>query len=487
MQKQQNNAGSTKHLGLFDLSIMGIGAIVGTGILVLTGIVSATDAGPAIVFSFIVAAIASGLIGLCYSELTTCLPNSGSAFYYSWVSIHKSVAFFAGWTLIGVYVTTTATVANGWTGYVKSFLEVIGVHLPHALLVNLASGGIINLPAVIMVLLIAIVLTGGTGESKWVNNALVVVKLFIILLFVLVSMWDVKAANYSPFFPYGVSGVFKGASAVFFSFLGFDALATSAEDTKDVGHTLPRAIIISLCVSTALYIIVSFVMTGVVPYSKLNVSEAMSYVLLAKGHTFVAQIVSLGAVFGICAVVYAFIYAGSNILKAMSRSNFLPHGLSHLNSKESPNRAIWLVAILSAVLAGEFDLHYLALIANVGSLLTFALISYIVMVMRKKYPHLKRPFKVAFGNVIPVCAIIVCVILLFSISLDAWMSYLVWMAIGALVYFAYTRNHAKAFDTHKLIAKIRAQRKKVGQTVSNDYLERKQKLEDNQRKLKDNQ
>ncbi len=439
-----------KTLGLFDLAILGIGAIIGTGILVLTGIVAAEDSGPAIVFSFLIAALASGLIGLCYSELTTSLPNSGSAFFYAWVAIGKFVAFLAGWTLIGVYVTTTATVANGWTGYVQSFLEVLGINLPHRFLVTPAAGGFVNLPAVLMIILMTVILTRGTSESKLVNNFLVGVKIFIILIFIIVSTQHVNPANWHPFLPYGYQGIFTGASAVFFSFLGFDALATSAEDAKDVGHTIPRAIILCLLVSTALYVIVSLVMTGVVPYKKLNVSEAMSYVLISQGHDYVAEVVSLGAVLGIMAVVFAFIYAGSNILKSMSRSRFLPKGLATLNAKtQSPNRAIWLVGLAAAVFAGEFDLHYLALIANIGSLTVFLLISLIVIILRYRYPELKRPFKVPFGNVIPTCSIIICIVLLVSISLKAWATYLVWIALGLIVYFCYSLKHADEFNFTK--------------------------------------
>ena len=435
---------------MFDLAILGIGAIIGTGILVLTGIVAAEDSGPAIVFSFLIAALASGLIGLCYSELTTSLPNSGSAFFYAWVAIGKFVAFLAGWTLIGVYVTTTATVANGWTGYVQSFLEVLGINLPHRFLVTPAAGGFVNLPAVLMIILMTVILTRGTSESKLVNNFLVGVKIFIILIFIIVSTQHVNPANWHPFLPYGYQGIFTGASAVFFSFLGFDALATSAEDAKDVGHTIPRAIILCLLVSTALYVIVSLVMTGVVPYKKLNVSEAMSYVLISQGHDFVAEVVSLGAVLGIMAVVFAFIYAGSNILKSMSRSRFLPKGLATLNAKtQSPNRAIWLVGLAAAVFAGEFDLHYLALIANIGSLTVFLLISLIVIILRYRYPELKRPFKVPFGNVIPTCSIIICIVLLVSISLKAWATYLVWIALGLIVYFCYSLKHADEFNFTK--------------------------------------
>lgn len=436
-----------KTLGLFDLAILGIGAIIGTGILVLTGIVAAEDSGPAIVFSFLIAALASGLIGLCYSELTTSLPNSGSAFFYAWVGIGKFVAFLAGWTLIGVYITTTATVANGWTGYVQSFLEVLGIKLPHQFLMNPSAGGYVNLPAVLMILLMTIILTRGTSESKMINNFLVGVKIFIILLFIVVSVQHVQPSNWHPFLPYGVKEIFTGASAVFFSFLGFDALATSAEDAKDVDKNIPRAIILCLVISTTLYILVSLVMTGVVSYTKLNVSEAMSYVLIVKGHSFVAEVVSLGAVLGIMAVVFAFIYAGSNILKSMSRSAFLPQNLAQLNTKtHSPNRAIWLVGVLSAVLAGEFDLHYLALIANIGSLMVFALISLVVIILRYRYPELKRPFKVPFGKTIPILSIIICIVLLVSISLTAWLTYLVWIAVGLLIYFTYSLRHADEFN-----------------------------------------
>ena len=408
-----------KTLGLFDLSILGIGAIIGTGILVLTGIVAAEDSGPAIVFSFLIAALASGLIGLCYSELTTSLPNSGSAFFYAWVSIGKFVAFLAGWTLIGVYVTTTATVANGWTGYVQSFLEVLGVNLPHRFLVTPAAGGYVNLPAVLMIFLMTIILTRGTSESKLINNFLVGVKIFIILLFIIVSVQHVNPSNWHPFLPYGYKNI-------------------------------PRAIILCLIISTTLYVLVSLVMTGVVSYTKLNVSEAMSYVLIVKGHSFVAEIVSLGAVLGIMAVVFAFIYAGSNILKSMSRSAFLPQGLAKVNAKtQSPNRAIWLVGIFSAVLAGEFDLHYLALIANIGSLMVFALISLIVIILRLRYPELKRPFKVPFGKTIPVLSIIICIVLLVSISLTAWLTYLAWIALGLIIYFCYSLRHADEFNFTK--------------------------------------
>lgn len=443
----QNAAKAEKDrtLGLFDLTILGVGAIIGTGILVLTGIVAAQDAGPAVTLSFLIAATASCLIGLCYAELTTSIPNSGGAYIYTWVSIGRLPAFFTGWTLLGVYVATTATVANGWTGYVKSFLYELNVHLPSSLLVPAGNGGLVNLPAVIMVLLITLLLMQGTGQSKFVNDCLVCVKLIVILLFIVVSIRDVNPVNWRPYFPYGAQGVMTGAGAVFFSFLGFDALATSAEDAQDVQHSIPRAIVYSLVISTTLYIIVGLIMTGVVKYPKLAVSEAMSYVLITRGHKLVAQVVSAGAILGIIAVVYAFIYAGSNIMKAMSRGGFLPASWSKLNERSgSPNRAILLNGCLAAALAGEFDLHYLALIANVGSLIVFFLVSLMVILLRKQYLHLARPFVVPGGKVVPLLAMTICIALLITISKEAWLAYIAWLVFGGVIYIAYSRHHVIA-------------------------------------------
>lgn len=431
-----------KTLGLFDLTIMGIGAIIGTGILVLTGIVAATDAGPGVIFSFLIAALASALIGLCYSELTTTIPSSGSAYVYSWITMGEQIAFFSGWTLLGVYITTTATVATGWTGYVASFLKEMGIVLPSAIRYDPFNGGLINLPAVIIVLLITILLTRGMSESKVVNDILVLVKIGIILLFVIVGAFHLKPANWHPFLPFGVKGIFTGASTVFFSFLGFDALATSAEDCKNVQRNLPIAIIASLTISTILYIIVSLVMTGAVKYNLLDVPEAMSFVLISIDKPIIAQIVSFGAILGIIAVVLAFLYASSNIAMSMSRGGFLPPIFSKLNSKtKTPNRSLWLIGIITAICSGLLDIKKLATFANVGSLLIFFLISVSVLLLRKQHPELKRPFKVPGGRILPILSALVCIVLLTNLPGTAWLNYLGWLAIGVIFYFAYSKSH----------------------------------------------
>ncbi|WP_010625310.1 APC family permease [Companilactobacillus versmoldensis] len=431
-----------KTLGLFDLTIMGIGAIIGTGILVLTGIVAATDAGPGVIYSFLIAALASCLIGLCYSELTTTIPSSGSAYVYSWITMGEQVAFLSGWTLLGVYITTTATVATGWTGYFTSFLRGVGINLPDSLTLSPFNGGVINLPAVIIVLLITLLLTHGMSDSKNVNNFLVLVKIGIIVLFVIVGAFHVNTANWHPFLPYGVRGIFTGSATVFFSFLGFDALATSAEDCKHVQKNLPIAIIASLTISTILYIIVSLVMTGDVKYNLLNVPEAMSFTLNEINQPLVAQIVSVGAILGILAVILAFIYAASNIAMSMSRGGFLPKMFSHLNpNTHTPNGSLWLIGLITAVCAGLLNLKNLATFANAGSLCIFFIISVAVLLLRKQRPDLERPFKVPFGKVIPVASAIVCVVLLMNLPLSAWMNYIGWLFIGVLLYLGYSKKH----------------------------------------------
>lgn len=429
-------------LGLFDLVIMGVGSIIGTGILVLTGIVSATEAGPGIIISFIISALAAALIGLCYSELTTSIPSSGSAYMYTWIAIGQKAAFFAGWSLIGAYMSEAATVANGWTGYFNSFMDQIGIHIPAMFVKTPFEGGMVNLPAIVMTLLMTLVLTRGTSKSKWINNMLVIIKVLIIVLFVVVSAQNINPQNWHNFLPYGWQGVFLGSSTIFFSFLGFDVLATSSEEVKDVKHTLPKAIGISILVSTTLYIIVSLVMTGAVLYKKLNVPEAMSFVLLQNNHKIVAQIVSAGAILGIMAVVYAYVYGTSNIIMSMGEGGFLPKNLSKLNKKsKSPNRSIILIGVIISFLAGFLDVKVLAVVTNIGCLLVFLLISLVVILLRKQHPDLERPFKLPFGYTIPVLSLLVCIFLLINTAASAWIVYLGWMVIGLIVYLLYSRTH----------------------------------------------
>lgn len=440
---QSKNKTLTRTLGTFDLTMLGIGATIGTGVLVLTGLVAARNAGPAVIFSFIIAAIVCGFAGLCYAEVASALPVSGSVYTYSYATIGEFIAHLMGWSLLSVYVLTTAAVASGWTGYFYNIVSGFGIEIPKELLTIPAQGGIVNLPAVLVTLLLTWLLSLGTKESKRVNNLMVLIKLGIIALFVIVGAFYVEPANWVPFTPYGISGVFTGAAAVFFAFLGFDALATSAEEVKNPQRDLPRGIIISLAVSTLIYVSVCLVMTGVVSYKELDVPEAMVYVLEVVGQDTAAGIVAVGAVIGIMAVIFAYIYATSRVTFAMSRDGLLPKSFSKINKKtEALTFSTWLIGIVSAFIAGFVDLQELSNLANMGALVTFAMVSITVLILRKKHPELQRGFMVPFVPVLPIISVACCLFLMINLPLTTWLYFGVWLLIGVIVYFAYSRKHS---------------------------------------------
>ncbi|HHQ8914984.1 TPA: amino acid permease, partial [Bacillus cereus] len=301
----------TKTLGAFDLIMLGVGSIVGTGVLVLTGLVAARDAGPAVIFSFVLAAIICGFIALCYAEIASTLPASGSVYTYSYATIGEFVAHLVGWSLLLIYIVATAAVAAGWTGYFHNLIKGFGLEIPKALVTIPSHGGIVNLPAVIITLILAWMLSRGTRESKRINNIMVLIKIGMILLFITVGIFYVKPTNWIPIAPYGLSGIFTGGAAILFAFTGFDILATSAEEVKDPKRNLPIGIIASLIICTIIYIMVCLVMTGMVSYKELNVPEAMAYVMEVVGQGKVAGAIAAGAVIGLMAVIFSNMYAAT--------------------------------------------------------------------------------------------------------------------------------------------------------------------------------
>lgn len=434
-----------KTLTTLDLTLLGIGATIGTGVLVLTGLVAATEAGPGVMLSFTIASLVCALAALCYAEIASAIPVYGSVYIYSYTTIGEFIAHLMGWTLLSVYLLTTSAVASGWTGYFSAFVKEFGVHIPEVLLKNPAAGGFVNLPAVIITLLITALLSRGTRESKKFNNAMVFVKLFVILLFVVVGIFYVNPANFTPFLPFGVQGVITGAASVFFAYLGFDALSSSAEEVREPQRSLPIGILASLGICTLIYVLVCFVMTGVVSYQELNVPEAMSYVLLKIGQNLVAGFVSIGAVIGIMAVIFAYIYASTRVSLAMSRDGLLPSFFAKMNSRsQAPVQNTWAMGILAALIAGFIDLKELSNLANIGALLTFAMVSLNVLILRKTHPDLSRGFRVPFVPVIPILSIVLCLFLMINLPLTTWMYFSVWILLGIVLYFLYSMNNSKA-------------------------------------------
>lgn len=441
--RQSNSKTLTKSLGAFDLTMLGVGATIGTGVLVLTGLVAARDAGPAVIFSFMIAALVCGFAALCYAEVASALPVSGSVYTYSYATIGEFIAHLMGWTLLSVYVVTTAAVAGGWTSYFAHLLAGLGITIPEEFLTIPAQGGVANIPAILVTLLLTYLLSRGTKESKRVNNLMVIIKIGIVALFIVVGVFYVEPANWTPFAPYGISGIFAGGAAVFFAFLGFDALATSAEEVKNPQRDLPIGIITSLAICTVIYVAVCLVMTGMVPYKELAVNDAMAYALDSVGQHKVAGVVAVGAVIGIMAVIFAYIYATTRVFFAMSRDGLLPKSFAKLNEKtEAPTFSVWLTGIGSALIAGFVDLKELSNLANIGALLTFAMVGVTVLILRKKHPKLKRGFMVPLVPVLPIISIVCCVFLMVNLPLTTWIYFGLWLLLGIIVYFAYSKKHS---------------------------------------------
>ncbi|MFP3729087.1 amino acid permease [Priestia filamentosa] len=442
--KQGESKTLEKTMGAFDLTLLGIGAVIGTGVLVLTGLVAANDAGPSVIISFILAAIVCGFAALCYAEFASTLPVSGSVYTYTYATIGESIAHLMGWTLLSVYILTTATVASGWSSYFNQFLEGFNLGLPKELVTIPADGGIVNLPAIMITLLITWLLSRGTKESKKVNNFMVLVKLVVIGLFVIVGAFYVKPENWTPFAPFGIEGIMAGSAAVFFAFLGFDALSTSAEEVKNPQRDLPIGIIASLVVCTIIYVLVCLVMTGVVPYTELNVPEAMAYVLHAVGQDAVAGIVTIGAIIGIMAVIFAYIYAATRVLFSMSRDGLLPKSFSKTNEKTgAPVFSTWLIGIISSVIGGVINLKELSNLANIGALLTFGMVGVGIIILRKTHPNLERGFRVPLVPVLPLVSCLCCLFLMVNLPGSTWLYFSGWLVLGIVVYFGYSRHHSK--------------------------------------------
>jgi len=440
---ESRNKTLTPTMKTMDLVLFGIGAIIGSGILVLTGKAS-SEAGPAVIFSFLIAGVACCLAALCYAELASTIPSSGSTYTYLYVSVGEIVAYAIGWVLIGGYVLTAATIANGWSSYFSRLLAGLGVNIPKEIYTLPSAGGYGNIPAVIVVLLITFILSKGTSSSKLVNNLMVAAKVGIVILFIVVGSFYVEPTNWTNnFAPTGFSGVMLAATTVFFAYLGFDAISTSAEETINPEKALPKAIIITMIVCTAFYIIVCLVLTGVVEYFKLGTGDALAFVLEEVGQNRVAGIVSLGAVIGLMAGILSFIYAGIRITYTIARDGLLPKTFTKVNKSNVPSTVTWGLGITTAILAGFLPLGQLADLANVASIIAFALVSYTTIVFYKKYPDLKRGFKVPGMPVLPMISIVLFAALLYSIKLTTWIIFIIWVIVGIIIYFAFSYKNSK--------------------------------------------
>ncbi len=443
-----HDSGLHRCLTAFDLTLLGIGAIIGAGIFVLTGIAAALKAGPAISLSYILAGFAAMFAALSYAELSASIGGSGSAYNYAYISFGEMIAWIIGWALILEYAMGVATVAVGWAAYVNNLLQALQIPVPHYLTQSPLAGGVMNLSAVAIILALAIILCIGTKHSAILNAVIVFIKLITIGIFIAVAVHHVDIHNWSNFYPYGINGVAQGAAFIFFAYIGFDALSTAAEETIRPQRDVPIGIILSLSICTVIYIIVSLLLTGIANYTTLNVASPVADAMLRIGYPTVAGIISVGAIAGLTTVMLVLYYGLTRILFAISRDGLLPSYFSHLHPKtKTPIKIILVTGLIMAAVAGFVPIEDLAELVNIGTLTAFTFVCGGVIVFRWKHPELPRPFKLPWNPLIPLLGMIFCIYLMVHLSIVTWQRFIIWMVIGLIVYFVYSRRHSAL---HKL-------------------------------------
>ena len=447
------HTGLKKCLTAFDLALLGIGGAIGTGIFVLTGIAAATQSGPAVVLSFIIAAIAAGFAALSYAELSSSIGGSGSAYGYSYVAFGEFAAWMMGWMLLLEYGVGAAAVANGWAGYFVNTLSNLGLHLPEQLTKAPVLGGTINLPAFAIIWILTLLLMVGVKESARANNLMVIIKLSTIAIFLTLSVGHIHTENWLPFMPFGWFetldngkniGVLAGASLVFFAYFGFDAVSTAAEECELPQRDLPIGLIASLAFCTIIYIIVSGTLTGVIPYNELNTSSPVAYALTKLGYTWSSTLVATGVLAGLITVLLVLLYGLTRILFAMSRDGLISPVFSAVNpDRQTPSKIILLCGTVVSIVAGFIPLGELAETVNIGTLASFIMVCIGVIRLRQTHPDLPRPFKNPFNPLIPLSGVITCAALMSFLPASTWHRFGLWAVVGVVFYFVYSLKHSR--------------------------------------------
>ena len=441
-------------LTAMDLTLLGIGAIIGTGIFVLTGTAAANQAGPAIAVSYMAAGLACAFAALCYAEFAAMIPIAGSAYTYAYATLGEIFAWMIGWDLILEYAVGSMTVAIGWSGYFQRILAGFGLALPTwmAAAPAAAPGAVINLPAVIIVLLIMILLVVGIRESARFNAVMVTIKIAAVLFFLATGVWYVQPDNWTPFMPYAWSGVMTGAAVVFFAYIGFDAVSTTAEEAQNPRRDLPIGIIASLVICTVLYVAVAAVLSGIIPVVEYRdnaqfLNAPVAYALSVINLDWAAGLVSAGAVAGITSVLLVMLMSQPRIFFSMSRDGLLPRGVSKVHPRfQTPYITTIITCVIVSITAGLVPIQVVGEMTSIGTLFAFVVVCMAVIVLRATRPDAHRPFKVPGGAVIPVLGVLSCLYLMVSLSVMTWVRLLVWLDIGMLIYWFYGRTHSPLAD-----------------------------------------
>ncbi|OAI17440.1 amino acid permease [Methylomonas koyamae] len=430
-----------------DLTILGIGAVIGAGIFVLTGIAAAKYAGPAIVVSFILAGIACGLAAMCYSELASMIPVSGSAYSYAYATMGELMAWIIGWDLVLEYALASSTVAIGWAGYLTSFLDALGLHLPSylttAYLAN-PEAGLVNLPAMAIILLLTGLLVLGIRQSAIFNFIMVLIKSAVIVVFIVAGAGHIDSANWSNFTPFGFGGVLTGAGVIFFAYIGFDAVSTAAQETINPQRDVPIGIIGSLAVCTLLYILVAGVLTGIVSYTELNVPAPIALAVDHVGMGWLSPIIKIAAIAGLTSVMLVLLMGQSRIFFSMAKDQLLPPLFAQVHPKfQTPHLSTILVGVAVSLLAGFMPIEKLGELVSIGTLFAFVLVCGGVWILRNSHPEMERHFKCPAVPYVPIGGILVCLSLMAGLPIDTWIRLFVWLLIGFLIYFGYGVKHSQ--------------------------------------------
>lgn len=453
-------------LGPVSLVALGVGVIIGAGLFSITGTVASEFTGPSITLSFIIAAIGCCFAGLCYAEFASMIPVAGSAYTYSYATMGELIAWIIGWDLVLEYTVAATTVSISWSRYMVVFLENLGIHLPHALAACPWDGGIINIPAMLIVVLMSLFLIRGTEGSSIFNGFIVFLKIAVILIFVILGWQFIQVENYTPYIPentgklgeYGFSGILRGAAVVFFAFLGFDAVSTAAQETKNPKRDMPIGILVSLLVCTLLYVLFAHVMTGVAHYTEFGGQQGIAPVAVAIEHMgapdasgviqpafpWLNKAIILAILFGYCSVIMVTLMAQSRVFLSMSHDGLLPPFFSKIHSKfRTPAHSNVLFMILVGLMAAFIPAQVAGEMTSIGTLFAFTLVCAAILIVRKTMPNVHRAFKTPFVPAVPILGILTCLCMMCFLPADTWIRLVLWMLIGLDIYSCYGIKHSK--------------------------------------------